>query len=51
MTLGVILIGALRFIPVPYVHLALTLIVTIWGIGAASMLVGSLNRQERVGAG
>jgi cytoskeletal protein CcmA (bactofilin family) len=51
MTLGVILIGGLRFIPVPYVHLALTLVVTIWGIGAASTLIGSLNRQERVGAG
>ena len=51
MTLGVILLGGLRFIPVPYVHLALTLAITIWGVGAAAMLIGSLDRRESVVAG
>lgn len=51
MTLGVILLGGLRFIPVPYVHFGLKMIVTVWGIGAASMLLSTLNRRDEVGIG
>ena len=50
MTIGVILIGALRFVPLPYVSPIMTLIITIWGIGAVLMLLGSLNRQKRTAA-
>lgn len=48
MTLGVVALGALRLIPVPYVYLLLSVIITIWGAGAMLMLLGSLNRQRRV---
>ncbi|HYI24540.1 MAG TPA: polymer-forming cytoskeletal protein [Thermomicrobiales bacterium] len=47
MTIGVILLGALRFIPLPYVHGLVTLVVTIWGMGAVAMLVVSLGRRDR----
>lgn len=46
MTLGVVLLGALRLIPVPYVHTLLSVVITIWGAGAVLMLLGSLNRQS-----
>jgi cytoskeletal protein CcmA (bactofilin family) len=46
MTLGVLIIGALRFLPLPYVYSILAFVITIWGIGAALMLLGSLNRRE-----
>jgi cytoskeletal protein CcmA (bactofilin family) len=45
MTLGVVALGAMRLVPIPYVEAALGLIVTIWGAGAAVMLFGVLNRQ------
>ncbi|MEJ7901327.1 MAG: hypothetical protein WKF63_05735 [Thermomicrobiales bacterium] len=46
MTLGVVLLGALRLIPVPYLYTLLSLIITIWGAGAVLMLAGSLIRQS-----
>lgn len=46
MTIGVILLGLLRFIPLPYVHGLITLVVTIWGLGAVAMLVVSLGRRD-----
>ena len=49
MTIGVILLGALRFIPLPYVHGLVTLVVTIWGMGAVAMLVVSLGRRGTAG--
>jgi len=48
MTLGVVLLGALRLIPVPYVHSLLSVVITIWGAGAVLMLLGSLNRQSQL---
>jgi cytoskeletal protein CcmA (bactofilin family) len=44
MTIGVLLIGALRFIPLPYVHGLVMLVVTVWGMGAFAMLAGSRAR-------
>jgi hypothetical protein len=49
MTLGVIIIAAFRFVPLPWVWGGVSLIVTIWGIGAVLMLIPVLSRQERVG--
>ncbi len=49
MTLGVIIVAAFRFVPLPWVWGAVSLIVTIWGIGAILMLVPILSRQERTG--
>ncbi len=46
MTLGVVLLGALRLIPVPYIHALTSVVVTIWGAGAVLMLLGSVNRQH-----
>lgn len=43
MTLGVIIISALRFIPLPYVSAGVSLIVSIWGIGTVMMLFGRLR--------
>ena len=43
MTLGVIIISALRFIPLPYVSGGVSLIVSIWGIGTVIMLFGRLR--------
>ncbi len=48
MTLGVVLLGAVRLIPVPYLYALLSVVITIWGAGAVLMLVGSLNRQSRL---
>jgi hypothetical protein len=45
MAIGVILIGGLRFVPLPYVHGLLMLAITVWGLGAVAMLLGSLNRH------
>jgi len=50
MTLGVVALGALRLIPVPYLHSILSVLITIWGAGAALMLLGSLNRQRSLEA-
>lgn len=43
MTLGVIVLAALNFIPVPYLSGAITAFVTMWGLGAALMVVGQLG--------
>lgn len=45
MTLGVVLIGALRLVPVPFVFPLLSVLITIWGVGASLLLLGVLNRQ------
>lgn len=45
MTLGVLIIGALRLIPLPYLWWVLSTLVTLWGAGAIVMLLGSLNHQ------
>jgi hypothetical protein len=44
----VLLLGAVRLIPVPYLYALLSVVITIWGAGAVLMLVGSLNRQSRL---
>jgi hypothetical protein len=49
MTIGVIIIAAFRFVPLPWVWGVVSFIVTIWGIGAILMLVPVLSRQERTG--
>lgn len=45
MTLGVILIGLASFIPVPFVSAAITAAVTLWGLGAAAMILGQLGTR------
>jgi hypothetical protein len=49
MTIGVIIVAAFRFVPLPWVWGAVSLIVTIWGIGAILMLIPVLSRQEETG--
>ena len=51
MAIGVILVGALRFIPLPYVHGLIMLLITVWGMGAVAMLFGVFNRRSEVTAG
>lgn len=46
MTIGVVLIGALRLVPVPYLFTVVGALITIWGAGAVVMLLGTLNRQH-----
>jgi hypothetical protein len=43
MTLGVIIIAAIRMAPVPFLGPVVTAIVTFWGFGAAVMLVTDLT--------
>ena len=43
MTLGVILIGLTRFIPIPFVSAVVAAFVTLWGLGAVAMLLGQLG--------
>ena len=45
MTLGVVLLGGFRLVPVPYVFPLLSIVVTIWGVGASLLLLGVLPRQ------
>ncbi len=45
MTLGVVLLGGLRLVPVPYFYPLLSIVITIWGVGASLLLLGVLNRQ------
>jgi cytoskeletal protein CcmA (bactofilin family) len=47
MTLGVIIISALKFIPLPYIGGAVSLVVSIWGVGTVILLLSRL-RPERV---
>lgn len=52
MTIGVILISAFRFIPVPYVGSAVKLLVAIVGLGASVLLIRQLRpgyRNEPIG--
>jgi cytoskeletal protein CcmA (bactofilin family) len=49
MAIGVILIGATRFIPVPYIGGLIMLLVTLWGVGAAVMMVSPLQRETDPG--
>lgn len=43
MTIGVILLGALRFVPVPHLSSVIGAVVAILGLGAAVMLLGQLR--------
>lgn len=45
MTVGVIIISALRFVPLPYASGGVSVIVSIWGLGTAMMLFGRLRPQ------
>ncbi len=45
MTVGVIIISALRFVPLPYASGGVSVIVSIWGLGTAIMLFGRLRPQ------
>jgi cytoskeletal protein CcmA (bactofilin family) len=46
MTLGVLVLVALKLIPVPWVAGILGLVVTLWGFGAIVMLIGSIVRAN-----
>jgi len=35
-------------VPVPYLYSILSLLVTVWGVGAVIMVLGALNRQSRL---
>ncbi|CAA9571945.1 MAG: hypothetical protein AVDCRST_MAG87-2509 [uncultured Thermomicrobiales bacterium] len=50
MTLGVILIGLTSFIPIPFVSAAIAAVVTLWGLGAAAMLLGQLGPRSPSGS-
>ncbi len=43
MTLGVIILAALNFVPLPYVSAVIAVLVTMWGLGAALMVLGQLG--------
>jgi len=45
MTLGVIVIAATNFIPVPFVSGVISAVVTLWGLGAAAMILGQLGTR------
>jgi len=46
MTIGVLLLGATRFIPLPFAGGILTLLITIWGLGAVVMLFVPFGHQD-----
>jgi len=46
MTIGVILIGALRMVPVPFVNMAVMLLVTILGLGAILSIFADLTSDR-----
>lgn len=46
MTLGVLIIAAFRFVPLPWVWAAISALVTVWGIGAVLMLLPRLSRRD-----
>ena len=48
MTLGVILLSATRFIPLPYLHGVISILVTLWGVGAALMLFWNRSTDATV---
>lgn len=43
MTIGVIILAALNFIPLPFVSAVIAVLVTMWGLGAALMALGQLG--------
>lgn len=45
MTLGVIIIAATSFIPVPFASAVISAVVTLWGLGAATMILGQLGTR------
>jgi hypothetical protein len=46
MTLGVLAIAVFRFLPLPWVWAVISTVVTVWGLGAAVMVVPQLGRRE-----
>jgi len=45
MTLGVLIIAAASFIPVPFASGVISALVTLWGLGAAAMILGQLGTR------
>ena len=45
MTIGVIILAALNFIPLPFASAVIAAVVTMWGLGAAVMVMGQLGSQ------
>lgn len=45
MTLGVIIIAATNLIPVPFASGVISALVTVWGLGAAAMILGELGTR------
>lgn len=45
MTIGVIIIAAASFIPVPFASGVIAALVTLWGVGAAAMVLGQLGTR------
>ncbi len=43
MTIGVIILAALNFIPLPFASAVIAIVVTMWGLGAALMVLGRLG--------
>lgn len=43
MTIGVIILAALNFIPLPFASAVIAAVVTMWGLGAALMALGQLG--------
>ena len=46
MVLGMIIIGALRMAPVPFLNVITMVLVSVWGFGAIIMLVRDLNSEK-----
>lgn len=42
MTIGVVILAALNFIPLPFASAVIAIVVTMWGLGAALMVLGQL---------
>lgn len=47
MTIGVVVLGALRFIPIPYATTVVNIVVAVTGLGAAVLLLGQLRPSRR----
>lgn len=45
MTIGVIIIAAASFIPIPFASGVIAALVTLWGVGAAAMILGQLGTR------
>ena len=46
MVLGLIVIGALRMAPVPFLNVVVVVLVTVWGFGALLMLLKDINSSS-----